>query len=140
MLGVVGPGEQEQTVDQAPQARQLVRDHIDVLDDGRVGGATLDQLGVTEGDRDRRPELVRSVLDESPLTLEEPEVLHGHALGLLHGRQPLHQLGFRQFFVLAGHGPALPASRLFRKCQHKRCRLCSPSHLSHRRPDRRLAI
>ena len=88
LLRVLGPRKQEQTVDEAPQARQLVRDHVHVLDDRRIRGTTLDQLRVAEGDRDRRPELVRRILHESPLAFEEPQVLHGHALGLLHGGQP----------------------------------------------------
>ncbi len=47
----------------------------------------LDQLRVAERDRDRRAQLVRGVLHEPLLALEQAEVRHGHPLGLLHRRQ-----------------------------------------------------
>src|SRR6266576_4550197 len=39
LLRVLGPRKQEQTVDEASQARQLVRDHVHILDDRRIRGA-----------------------------------------------------------------------------------------------------
>ena len=86
-LGVLAPGEQEQPIGEAPQPHQLVGDHGGVFRDRRVGGAPLDQLRVSERDRDRRTQLVRGVLHEPLLPLEQAKVRHRDVFGLLHRRE-----------------------------------------------------
>ena len=72
---------------ESPEPHQLVGDHRGVLRDRGVRGLSLDQLGVAERDRDRRAKLVRRVLHEPPLPLEQAHVVHRDALRFLGGRQ-----------------------------------------------------
>ena len=86
-LGVLSSGEEEEAVGEATQAHQLVGDDGGILGERRVFRAPLDQLRMPEGDGDRRPQFVRRVLHEPPLSFEQTQVRHRHTLGLLHGRQ-----------------------------------------------------
>ena len=110
---------QEEPIDESAQTHQLVGDHRGVLRDRRIVRLALDQLRVAERHRDRRAELVGGVLDESTLTLEEPHVVHRHALRFLRGshstpRVPHHRRehgGHQRHLGELVEAAVLPASR-----------------------------
>ena len=86
---VSGGGDEQQPLGNPPQPVQLADDDIDVL--GELSVVAFDrareQLGVTERDRDRRPQLVRGVLQEPPLVVEQPGVVLADHLVRPLGRQ-----------------------------------------------------
>jgi hypothetical protein len=73
-LRVLGPREEEEPVGHPPEAEELVCDDAGIVSDGRIGRGALDQLRMPERDRDRRSELVRSVLEELSLAFEQAPV------------------------------------------------------------------
>ena len=70
------------------QPGQFAGDHPGVRGHPLVGGGPLDQFGVAEGHGDRGAQLVRGILQELALLLQQAQVLLGDPLHLFHGRQP----------------------------------------------------
>ncbi len=82
-------GEQQQPVREPAQPGQLRGDHPGVAGDFLAGGRLLDQFRVAERDRDGGAELVRGVLQEPALLLQQAQVLLGDLLDLFHRGQPV---------------------------------------------------
>ena len=72
---VAGRSDEEQPLGDPAQPVQLADHDLDVLALLLAGEIAGEQLGVAERDRDRRPQLVRGVLEEPPLVGEQPGVV-----------------------------------------------------------------
>jgi hypothetical protein len=88
-----GRGQQQHPVGEPTQPGEFAGDHPGIGRDGLVGDGLLDELGVAERDGDRGAELVRGVYQEPPLLLQQPHVLLGDPLHLLHRGQPFGRGG-----------------------------------------------
>ena len=86
-VGVVRRGQHQQAIREPAQPHQLVHRDLRVFVEA-CGGRAGDQLDVAQRDRDRRPKLVRGVLDELALPVGKPLVRLGDPLQVFQGRQP----------------------------------------------------